>query len=300
MKEFLFFFSFSVLFISCVGKKKHLETVQTLKRTHQDSLTTVTNRLKRQLRLSQDSVYSLELQLAERKGENNILSNLRQELLTEIERLESQVENLSVSSQSNQTDLNNILSNKENQIKSLKIQLQHIEAVLDGRQEAFKQLSSDLHFAFQEISFNDFELITNSQGLEITFPKSIFFRKGSTSRVEKKGHSVMEATSKVFSRYPVMQIAVTGHTDNSPTGRKSITNNWVLSALQAATIVNILGEDYDVNTSQMTASGKGEYEPKTSNATPQGKTLNKRIEWVISQRNVELEREIRKILTKTK
>lgn len=300
MKNICFFLILSFLLTSCVGKKKHLTAIQLLKREHQDTLTTVTNLLKKQLRYSQDSISSLQLNLAERKGENNVLNTLRGELSKQIEDLELQIESLSTSSQSSQTSLSNTLSKKEAHISTLKLQLKQVEDVLNQRQKAFKKLSADLLFAFQEMPFDKFELTTTEEGLKITFPKSVFFRKASTSKIEKQGLAVMESASSVLSRYPVMQIAVVGHTNNNPTGRSSIRDNWSLSALQAATIVNMLAKEYDVNTSQLTACGKGEFEPKTSNETKEGKALNDRIEWVISQRNAELERDVRKVLGKLK
>jgi chemotaxis protein MotB len=66
--------------------------------------------------------------------------------------------------------------------------------------------------------------------------------------------------------------------------------------MQAATIVHVFADEYDINTSQLTASGKGEFEPKASNETEEGKATNDRMEWIISQRDSDMERAIRKVL----
>ncbi|MFK7810706.1 MAG: OmpA family protein [Saprospiraceae bacterium] len=298
MKRLIFFFALCVIFSSCVSKKKHLAKIQSLNRIHQDTFSTVTNDLKRQLRYSRDTVSDLRLDLAERKGENNILNLLRSELSTQIEGLEAQIETLSNNSQSNRTSLNNTLTKKEKQISDLKAQLKSIESAMDKRQEDFKKLSADMLFAFQEMEFEDFEATTSDEGLKVIFPKAVFFRKGYTNSIQKKGLSVMEVAAKVFSRYPLMQMNVVGHTNNKQPGSKRVSNNWSLSAMQAATIVDTFTEEYDINTSQLTASGKGEFAPKSSNATKEGQEMNDRIEWVISQRDADLERSIRKILKK--
>ncbi len=296
MKHCYLLLFIACVFCSCVSKKKHLETIRLLNRIHQDSLTTTANRLKKQLRINRDSLYSLQLHLAEQKGENNVLADLRMELLQHIDLLETQIENLSSSSQNSQAKLNNTLTQKENKIKDLKMHLSQIETVFQARQEAFKKLSSDLLYAFQSMAFEQFELTHSEKGLKLIFPKSVFFRRGSTARIETQGHTVMEAAAPVFERYPIIQIAVINHTDNGPTGRKSIPNNWSLSAIQAAHMVNLMAVEYDINPNQLTAIGKGEYEPRASNDTPEGKALNERIEWVISQRDTDLERDIRKVL----
>ena len=88
MKKLFLFIGLSFLLTACIGKKKHLEAIQTLKRGHQDTLTTVTNNLKKKLRHAQDSITSLQLNLAVRKGENNILNTLRGELSNQIKQLE--------------------------------------------------------------------------------------------------------------------------------------------------------------------------------------------------------------------
>jgi len=238
----------------------------------------------------------LRLDLAERKGENNVLNTLRGELSTQIQELELQIETLSNNSQSSQSSLNNTLTKKSEEISALKLQLKQVEKVMDERQNAFKKLSGDLLYAFQEMPFEQFDAQTTDKGLIVSFPKTVFFKKGNTNRIQKKGLLVMETAAAVFSKYPVMQIAIIGHTNNNPTGRKSINNNWTLSAMQAATIVHVFADEYDVNTSQLTAAGKGEFEPKASNETAEGKKLNDRIEWIISQRDSDMERGIRKVL----
>jgi chemotaxis protein MotB len=296
MKQVLFFIFCTLILTSCVSKKKHKAEVQLLKRVHQDTLTTVSNRLKRQVRLTQDTVSMLRLDLAERKGENNVLNTLRGELAAQIKELESQIETLSNNSQSNQSNLNNTLAKKEKEIAALQLQLKTIDNTLTKRQEAFKKIASDFLYTFQEMPFSEFDLQTTDQGLRITFPKEVFFRKGTTSSIQKKGISVMEKSAEVLNRYPQMQLTVVGHTNNSTKGQGGISNNWSLSALQAAEIVYLFADEYNVITSQLTASGKGEFQPKASNETTEGKAANDRIEWIIRQQDEDLEREIRKVL----
>ncbi|MFT4668061.1 MAG: chemotaxis protein MotB [Polaribacter sp.] len=296
MKHILFFLSLCFILTSCLSKKKHLAEVQLLKRYSQDTLSTVSNNLKRQIRYARDTVSLLQLDLAERKGENNVLNTLRGELSTQIQRLELQIETQSNTSQNSQSNLNSTLTKRSAEVSALKLQLKQVEKVMDERQDAFKKLSVDLLFAFQEMPFSQFDAKTTDKGLIVSFPKAVFFKKGNTKKIQKKGLTLMETAATVFSRYPVMQISIIGHTNNNPTGRKSVNNNWTLSAMQAATIVHVFADEYDINTSQLTASGKGEFEPKASNETEEGKATNDRMEWIISQRDSDMERAIRKVL----
>lgn len=51
--------------------------------------------------------------------------------------------------------------------------------------------------------------------------------------------------------------------------------------MRATSVVRILTDDYEIPSAQITPSGKGQTQPKASNATPEGRALNRRIEIII-------------------
>ncbi len=79
-----------------------------------------------------------------------------------------------------------------------------------------------------------------------------------------------------------LDIWVEGHTDNMPvTGAElPFKDNWQLSALRASVVTKILVEN-GVSSQSIVAAGHGEYLPISSNATPEGKSENRRIEIVL-------------------
>ena len=123
---------------------------------------------------------------------------------------------------------------------------------------------------------------------------TLFLNK-STTRLEKKGINALEKLSKVIARYPNMRIKVVGHTDNTPP-HASFKDNWIFSVLQSATIAKTLASEFNLSHSQITASGKGEFNPRTSNATTKGKAANRRIEFLIAPNPEDLVKAIRKEL----
>ena len=298
MKNFslLIVLSIALTMSSCISKKKHIEAVQLLKMDHEKFYTSEADTWRRNLNEAQDEILSLRLQLSEQKGENNVLVNLRSELKVKIAQLEGQIENVNTNSQSTQESLSSTLTNKENEIVALKDKLKRVETVLSRHQAEFMRLSSDIHFAFQEIAYTDFELVSTTEKVRLIFPEGLLFRKGKTGRIEKRGVTIMEKLAAVITRFPIMNIDVIGHTDNSPTGRKSITDNWTLSTAQASRVIELLTNELDVNTNQLTAAGKGEFEPRSSNGTAEGKAQNRRIEFVFTQAGEGLEKAIRKEL----
>ena len=59
-------------------------------------------------------------------------------------------------------------------------------------------------------------------------------------------------------------------------------DNWDLSVARSISIVRILTDDYKIAPLRLTASGKGEFTPRTSNATAEGRALNRRTEIILS------------------
>ncbi len=290
---------FSIFIFGCVSKKKHLAAIQTLKSTNEgivDDWQKRYNEKRSELNTSEEKGRQLELNLAERKGENNILVGLRNELQLQIETMESQMTNLGSSSQTAESNLRKDIKTKESEIAALQKKLNEVDGVLEGNKKMLQQISSDLAFEFQSMNLNSVEVTTRLDKVVLIIPSDLLFRKRSTSRVITSGNTLLEKVSNILNRHPQAIIQVVGHTDNSSPGSKKFLDNWNYSSLQSATVVRSLVGDYDMNASQLSTVGKGEYEPRASNSTQDGKTMNRRIEFVIFQPTEDLAKEIKRII----
>jgi chemotaxis protein MotB len=58
-------------------------------------------------------------------------------------------------------------------------------------------------------------------------------------------------------------------------------DNWDLSVKRATAVTRLLQTKYSVDPTRLTAGGRSEYIPKTSNETDDGKALNRRTEIII-------------------
>jgi len=282
---------------SCIPKKKHQEAMQALRVTNENVVTDWQNRYnekRSEIGRADEKIRQLELNLAERKGENNILVGLRNELQTQIENMESQMSSLGSSSKSAEQNLRVDIKKREGEIASLKQQLKTVNVVLDKHKELFNRVSGDLSFEMQTLG-SSIEVTTRYDQVVVTIPESQLFKKGSSSRITDSGFYILEKISNVLNRYPQMLFQVIGHTDNTPANVKRYKDNWNFSALQAASVVRSLVGDYDMNSSQITASGKGEFEPRTSNSTSEGKTMNRRIELIVYRPAEDLMKEVKSI-----
>ncbi len=292
-------FAFSVLFIGCVSKKKHLATIQSIKTTNEkvvDDWQQRYNEKRSELNASMEKNRQFELDLAERKGENNILVELRNELQLQIENMESQMSNLGSSSQTVENNLRKDISTKESEIAKLKQKLKDVDGLFEKNKIMLDKISGDLAAEFQSMDLNSVEVTTRLDKVILILPTDLLFRKNRTSRLIDSGNTLLEKISAILNQYPQMVFQIVGHTDNTSPDARKFKDNWNYSSLQAATVVRSLVSNHDMNASQLSIIGKGEYEPRASNSTRDGKSMNRRIEFLIFQPTEDLAKEIKKII----
>ena len=82
----------------------------------------------------------------------------------------------------------------------------------------------------------------------------------------------------IMDKHPEVKVTITGHTDN--VGKPE--SNMKLSQNRANNIKKMLVEK-GIPANRITAIGKGENEPVESNATPEGRAKNRRIEITIGK-----------------
>jgi outer membrane protein OmpA-like peptidoglycan-associated protein len=85
--------------------------------------------------------------------------------------------------------------------------------------------------------------------------------------------STMDKVSNVVTRYGKTHLTIVGHTDNVGTGLY----NQGLSQRRAQAVSQYFNS-HGVISERLAAEGKGESAPRASNATPEGRRLNRRVE----------------------
>ncbi|MBI3296980.1 MAG: OmpA family protein [Elusimicrobia bacterium] len=73
-------------------------------------------------------------------------------------------------------------------------------------------------------------------------------------------------------------IVVEGHTDDRPIRGGRYPTNWELSMARAASVVRYLSAEEGIAASRLSGSGFAEFKPAQPNATPEGRSANRRIE----------------------
>lgn len=109
--------------------------------------------------------------------------------------------------------------------------------------------------------------------------KLLFDTTGFT--VTDKGKSVLGKLSLVLKSQPDLEFMVEGNTDSIPFSQGELLDNWDLSVKRATSIIRILQDQYNILPAQMTATGRGEYQPVGPNDVPEGRAANRHTRIII-------------------
>ncbi|MEO8961773.1 MAG: OmpA family protein [Ginsengibacter sp.] len=115
----------------------------------------------------------------------------------------------------------------------------------------------------------------------ISLSDNMLYKSGSYEISDMAG-ATLSKIAKIITDYKDYEVLIEGNTDDVAISKPNIRNNWDLSALRGSSVVQALQNSYGVDPKRLTAGGRGEYNPIASNATAQGKTLNRRTQIIIT------------------
>jgi chemotaxis protein MotB len=125
------------------------------------------------------------------------------------------------------------------------------------------------------------------EGFFIRLPADITFAPGSAKITDQDSLLFLKRIALIIKEYlpKYVEIQVRGYTDNVPPPPTSpYQDNWELSAARAISVVRELIKD-GVDPKRLSAAGYGQYHPIASNATPQGRAKNRRVEiWFFAKK----------------
>lgn len=174
-------------------------------------------------------------------------------------------------------------------IEDLKLELKQEKlAVLQKEREVSelertrREIESSLK---EQIAQKDIKLEEVEGKLKVTFVDKILFDSGSVM-IKPKGQVVLLKLADSFRDNKDQNIAVEGHTDDVQIGAALLDRfptNWELSAARATAVVRFFQEKGKIAPERLTASGFSYYRPVATNATPDGRKQNRRIEIILVQ-----------------
>ncbi len=214
-----------------------------------------------------DEINKLRSELKTTKGELNDSRKKEKATLTRIETMENQVKDLK---ETNAT----LLANMGNFTELSKKKAQNLESSLESLQEKDKQLKT-INDAISDSDASKLEtlkVLKNALGDQantiaikngsvlITLANTMLFGDNDKSYVlDEKAKGILGKIASALNAKPDLKIIVEGNSNALNIKDKSTTDNWDLSAKQAAAVVRALQNDFKVDPKRMEVLGKSEY-----------------------------------------
>ncbi|EIA09844.1 OmpA family protein [Flavobacterium frigoris] len=162
--------------------------------------------------------------------------------------------------------------------------LQEMESLIAAKEATMKKLKETLSKALNSFEGKGLTVEQKNGKVYVSMENKLLFNSGSYS-VGAEGKKAVVELGKVLGDNPDISVLIEGHTDDDGFSSSGpIANNWDLSTKRATAIVAILSENRAINKQNLTAAGRGEFSPLTSNATAEGKAKNRRIEIILTPR----------------
>ena len=158
-----------------------------------------------------------------------------------------------------------------------------LEKLLSDQKLQSEQLRDAIKKALTDFSAGELSVYTKDGKVYVSMSDKLLFKSGSTL-VESKGVEALGKIADVVKKNPDIQVNIEGHTDNVPYASNGglLKDNWDLSLMRASSVLHIMTDKYKVNAKQIIGSGRGEFFPIESNATPDGRAKNRRTEIILT------------------
>lgn len=118
------------------------------------------------------------------------------------------------------------------------------------------------------------------RGVVMELPDYIFFERSSAD-LKPQSRQVLAKLAEFFMEID-NQVIIEGHTCNLPINTYQYPSNWELSVARSVRVTRYLVETLKLAPGRFIATGYGEYQPLTTNDTPEGRAKNRRVTVVIS------------------
>lgn len=259
-----------IIISSCVSKKE-LENCQLenkeLTGKYQDTKDQLSD-VNSQLAASKVRVASLEEQLSQVRNDYSSLQNSLDKSLTA----------------SNQTTVN--ISKLVDQINESNQYIRHLVEVKSKSDSLNLILTNNLTRSLSKEELKEVDVQVLKGVVYISLADNMLYKSGSYE-INDRAAETLSKIAKIIKDYNDYDVLIEGNTDDVPVNTssatmKNIRNNWDLSCLRASSVVQALQNQYGVDPKRLTAGGRGEYNPVTSNTTETGKQRNRRTQIIIT------------------
>ncbi len=152
------------------------------------------------------------------------------------------------------------------------------EEIEKAQIEESEELAEKIEEALEENNLDDeIDIEFTAQYVQLTLKGSLLFDSGSVE-LKEAALPVLDQVGVILERYAQSTIEIEGHTDNVPMSGAKYSNNDELSSGRAQSVFNYMVQTTALDPAMIKHSGRGEYVPVADNSTPEGRTMNRRVE----------------------
>jgi chemotaxis protein MotB len=190
----------------------------------------------------------------------------------------------------------------ENEIEALNARLAQLQQAKEKEISELDKAKVLLEKQLQkEIGDKDVRLEMAEKGLSIIFLAEVLFDSGKAQIKQPALETLNKIATVLKENLGGREIGIEGHTDNEPIKYSGWKSNWELSTARATSVLHYMVDQRGIDPKTVSATGYGEYRPVASNATPEGRRENRRVEIVILPKDIEIiEADIDKLTARKK
>ncbi len=248
----------SLVLTGCVSKKELVACQEENKALQANYVTT-----KEQLAASTARVASLEEQMKQQQNTASALQRSLDKSLTNVSQTNVSMEKL------------------VDQINESNKYIRHLVDVKSKSDSLNMVLTNNLTRSLSKEELKEVDVQVLKGVVYISLNDNMLYKSGSYEISDRAGETLSKI-AKIISDYKDYDVLIEGNTDNVPISRENIRNNWDLSCLRASSVVQALQGKYGVDPKRLTAGGRGEFNPLTTNDTDAGKQRNRRTQIIIT------------------
>jgi chemotaxis protein MotB len=258
----------SLIFFSCVSKKKYTELESNLYKTQNELA--MTNQEKSEL---EEKMAIIEARVAEYNSRINSLRDTNNALSLQKDGMYS-LEGATVMSKKSKEKMKATLAKVD------PAKLAEAKSMEDSVNLAVSyNLKQNITESSEE--GNDDILISIDQTVVmISVSDKLLFNTGSY-RINTKADPLLAKLAELINAEPSLQVMIEGHTDPRTISTGVIQDNWDLSVKRATSIIRKLQYDFQVAPEKMIAAGRASYMPLVENDSPENMAINRRTRIVL-------------------
>lgn len=273
-KKVVFLLIAGSLLTSCVSKKKFNKL-----KVDYDALDVTYRSMQTSYNLCLAETDDLKSKMEGKNKQINQLQDENDYLKKNNNLMITQLENLSIISK----------AGAESMQKSLEIMNEQSKYIKDLNQNSQRKdsinlaLVTNLKRSLVDVNDQDVNVEVRGGVVYVSISDQMLFKSGS-SDINSSASKILAKIASIINDHKELNVMVEGHTDDVPISTECVKDNWDLSVKRATSVVRYLENNHKVNPERLTAAGRAEFAPKSSNSTSQTRKANRRTEIVLTPR----------------